>query len=75
MATELLGEAIEEHFKPYALRHSLIPDDLLVEYALELMNSSATSKWFSNWCKMSSSDYRYDNFCINELGTSSFGCS
>ncbi|KAJ1564985.1 Kinetochore-associated protein 1 [Nowakowskiella sp. JEL0078] len=41
-APELLGDAIEEHFKPYVERNSLSFEDLLVEYSLEQMDGAVS---------------------------------
>jgi len=41
-APELLQDAIEKEFKPYAARHDLAVDSLLREYCMEIMDSAST---------------------------------
>ncbi|KND00003.1 uncharacterized protein SPPG_04350 [Spizellomyces punctatus DAOM BR117] len=42
-APELLGDAIEKHFRPYVERNALSFDELLAEYCVDLMDGSMTT--------------------------------
>jgi len=50
-SAELLGDAVREQFRPFAERHGLSPDVLLLDYSVEVMDSARTLLTARHYCQ------------------------